>query len=101
MERNTNYVSPRNKSKRLKEKKYFERFNRLNVYSHARDNKIHIGIKPEEVYEMFNGNACGDKKSIGDGDMGEIKSIDQSTLQCYIILAMQDFHQKFKTTSSL
>ena len=48
----------RNKSKRLKEKKYFDRFNKLNVYSYVRDNKIYLGVKPEEVNELFS-NACG------------------------------------------
>ena len=43
------FVSPRNKSKKLKEKKYLDRFNKLNVYSHIKDNKVHLGIKPEEV----------------------------------------------------
>ena len=89
MERKTHYsdsfISPRNKSKRLKEKNYFGRFNKLNVYSHVKDNKIHVGVNPEEVYEIFNGNACG--------NAGGIKTIDQSTLQYYMILGMQDFHQ--------
>ena len=70
MERNTrdlsSFVSPRNKSKKLKEKKYLDRFNRLNVYSYIKDNKVHLGIKPEEVYELFNGNACGEKKGKDD-----------------------------------
>ena len=52
MERNPNYIFPRKKSKILREKKYFERFNKLNVYSHVRDNKIQIGIKPEEGLEF-------------------------------------------------
>jgi len=63
------------------------------VYSHVKDNKIHVGVKPKEVYEIFNGNACGNKKSIGEWNVGEVNSIDQSTLQYYIILGMQDFHQ--------
>ena len=65
------------------------------MYSHVRDNKIHISIRAEEVNEIFNGNACGNKKSIGEGDAGEIKSIDQSTLQYYMILGMQHFHQNY------
>ena len=81
MERKTNFMSPRNKSKRLKEKNYFGRFNKLNVYSHVKDNKIHVGVKPEEVYEIFNGNVCGNKKSIDEGNVDEVNSIDQSTLQ--------------------
>jgi len=97
MERKTHYsdsfISPRNKSKRLKEKNYFGRFNKLNVYSHVKNNKIHVGVKPEEIYEIFNGNACGNKKSIDGGNVDEVNSIDQSTLQYYMILGMQDFHQ--------
>jgi len=101
MERNTrdlsSFTSPRNKSKKLKEKKYLDRFNKLNVYSHIKDNKVHLGIKPEEVYELFNGNACGEKKGKDDKenkptDKGKC-SIDQSTLQYYMILGLQDFYQ--------
>jgi len=51
------------------------------VYSHVKDNKIHVGVKPEEVYEIFNGNACGNKKSISEGNVDGSNSIDQSTLQ--------------------
>ena len=40
----------RNKSKKLKEKKYLDRFIRLNVYSHMRDNRPYLKIKPEEMY---------------------------------------------------
>ena len=47
------------------------------MYSHVKDNKIHLGIRPEEVYEIFNG---GIKKSIGEGNIEGITSIDQSTL---------------------
>ena len=53
MERKTNSISPRNKSKRLKEKNYYGRFNKLNVYSHVKDNKIHVGVKPEEVLRVY------------------------------------------------
>ena len=60
-------------------------FKPVNVYSHVKDNKIHLGIRPEEVYEIFNGNACGIKKSIGEGNIEGITSIDQSTLQYYLI----------------
>ena len=95
MERSNNFTSLRNKSKRLKEKKYFERFNKLNVYSHVRDNRIHISVRPEEINEVFNGNACGNKKTINDEEMKEPKSIDQSTLQFYMILGMQDFYQNY------
>ena len=86
------FVSPRNKSKKLKEKKYLDRFNRLNVYSHIRDNKVHLGIKPEEVYELFNGNACGEKKGKDDKE-NKPTTVDQSTLQYYMILGLQDFYQ--------
>ena len=48
----------RNKSNRPKEKKDFDRFNKLNVYSYIRDNKIYLGVKPEDVYGLFS-NACG------------------------------------------
>ena len=62
-----------------------------------RDNKVHLGIKPEDVYELFNGNACGEKKGKDDKenkptDKGKC-SIDQSTLQYYMILSLQDFYQ--------
>ena len=56
-----------------------------------RDNKIHVGIRAEEINEIFNGNACGDKKSINGEEVREPKSIDQSTLQFYMILGIQDF----------
>ena len=91
MER-TSFVSPRNKSKKLKEKKYLDRFNRLNVYSYIRDNKVHLGIKPEDVYELFNGNACGEKKGKDDKE-NKPTTVDQSTLQYYMILGLQDFYQ--------
>ena len=76
------FVSPRNKSKKLKEKKYLDRFNRLNVYSYIKDNKVHLGIKPEEVYELFNGNACGEKKGKDDKENKPQLSIN---LLCSII----------------
>ena len=73
----------RNKSKKLKEKKYLDRFIRLNVYSHMRDNRPYLRIKPEELHEVFKGNA-----SSNDGHL-----IDQSALQYYMILGLQDFYQ--------
>ena len=89
-----NMHSPRNKSKRLKEKKYFDRFNKLNVYSYVRDNKIYLGVMPENVYELFS-NACGRKKGIREDDSKDKKdqgsctsTIDQSALQYYMILGM-------------
>ena len=93
MERNS-FVSPRNKSKKLKEKKYLDRFNRLNVYSHIRDNKVHLGIKPEDVYELFNGNACAEKKGKDDKE-NKPTTVDQSTLQYYMILGLHhEVYQK-------
>ena len=73
----------RNKSKKLKEKNYLDRFIRLNVYSHMRDNRPCLKIKPEEIYEVFKGNASGKDAHI----------IDQSALQYYMILGLQDFYQ--------
>ena len=73
----------RNKSKKLKEKKYLDRFIRLNVYSYMKDNRACLKIKPEEIYEVFKGNASGT----------DVHLIDQSALQYYIILGLQDFYQ--------
>ena len=81
----------RNNSKRLKEKKYFDRFNKLNVYSYVRDNKIYLGVKPEEVFELFS-NACGRVTDKGEKP-GYPCSVDQSALQYYMILELQDFYQ--------
>jgi len=47
-----------NKTRRLKEKKYLERFNKLNIYSFIENDKVFLGIKPEELNELFS-NACG------------------------------------------
>ena len=71
-----------NKSKRLKEKKYLERFSKLNIYSFIENEKVSLGVKPEELNELFS-NACGKG----------IHSINQSTLQYYMILGLQDFYQ--------
>ena len=73
----------RNKSKKLKEKKYLDRFIRLNVYSIERNNRSCHRIKPEEIHEIFKGNA-----SSNDGQL-----IDQSAFQYYMILGLQDFYQ--------
>ena len=89
MERNMK--EPRNKSKRLKEKKYLERFNRLCVYSYIRNNKICLGVKPEEVSELFS-NACGKEREKGEKP-GYLRFIDQSAMQYYMILGLQDFYQ--------
>ena len=48
-----------------------------------RDNRSCLRIKPEEIYEVFKGNASGKDAHI----------IDQSALQYYIILGLQDFYQ--------
>ena len=82
----SNMHSPRNKSKRLKEKNYLDRFNKLSVYSYIRDNKIYLGVKPEDVYELFF-NVCGRVADKG------ICSVDQSALQYYMIIGLQDFYQ--------
>ena len=91
MERKTHYsdsfISPRNKSKRLKEKNYFGRFNKLNVYSHVKDNKIHVGVTLRKYMRYLMVMHVGMRVA------GGIKTIDQSTLQYYMILGMQDFHQ--------
>ena len=71
-----------NKSKRLKEKKYFDRFNKLNVYSYIRDNLPWS----QTVYGLFS-DACGRVADKG------ICSVDQSALQYYMIFGLQDFYQ--------
>jgi len=72
-----------NKSKRLKEKNYLDRFNKLSVYSYVRNDKICLGVKPEEVSKLFS-NACGRERC----------SVDQSAMQYYMILGLQDFLPK-------
>ena len=72
-----------NKSKWLKEKKYLERFNRLNIYSFVENDKVSLGVKPEELNELFS-NACGKRERL---------RINQSTMQYYMILGLQDFYQ--------
>ena len=79
MDKNTNEW---NKSKRLKEKNYLERFNKLSVYSYVRNDKVCLGVKPEEISELFY-HACGRERC----------SIDQSVIQYYMILGLQDFYQ--------
>ena len=92
----------KNKSQNLKSKDYFKRFTKLNIYSYTRpdDKKIYLGADPKEVYSLFNGNTSSDKKEI----KKEIKkeqtiptnvTIDQSAIQYYIILALQDFYQNY------
>ena len=80
-----------NKSKRLKEKNYLDKFNKLSVYSYIRDNKIYLGVKPEDVYELFS-NACGTVTDKGEKP-GHPCSVDQSAMQYYMILGLQDFYQ--------
>ena len=90
----------RNKSQR-KDKKYFERFTKLNVYTYTKlnDKKINLGCKPTEVYSLFNGNTSSSKKTLDKEDntpiLPEDVTIDQSTLQYYIILALQDFYHNY------
>ena len=92
----------RNKSQcvlnKRKDKKYFERFTKLNVYTYTKpnDKKINLGCKPTEVYSLFNGTTSSSKKILGKEEDTPILSkgvtIDQSALQYYIILALQDFY---------
>ena len=44
-----------NKSQGLKNKDYFERFAKLNIYSYTKpnNNKLYIGAKPIEVYRKI------------------------------------------------
>ena len=95
----------RNKTDLVKnnDKKYFERFGKLNVYSYTKpnDKKIYHGCKPTEVYSVFNGNTSSIKKSINPEENDKIKVspddiiIDQSTMQYYIILGMQDVYYNY------
>ena len=90
----------RNKSINLSKKNYFDRFTKLNVHSYTKSNdkKINLGCKPTEVYSLFNGNTSSIKKTLGkeqDYLHPEEITIDQSTLQYYVILAMQDFYQNY------
>ncbi len=81
-----------NKSKQ-KNKKSFERFVNLDVYSYTKpnDKKIFLGIKPET---MNFPNAGSEKNEIGKKPQ-PTTSVDQSALQYYLILALQDFHENF------
>ena len=90
----------RNKSNRLKHKNYLNRFNQLNVYSYTKpdDKKLYIGCKPSEVYFLFNGNTSTEKKTLPKSQgniIPEDITFDQSSLQYYIILALQDFYQNY------
>ena len=95
-----------------KKKDYFERFAKLNIFSFTKpnDDKIYIGAKPTEVYSLFRGNTSSPKKSKTDdalrlhSERREVSGgsptfiapddivIDQSSLQYYLCLALQDFY---------
>ena len=85
----------RNKTQYIKNKNknYLERFTKLNVYSYLVDKKINLGCKPQDVFSLFNGNTGTQKKTKDEVAViqDDIK-IDQSALQYYIILALQDFY---------
>jgi len=82
-----------NKSKWLKEKKYLERFNRLNIYSFIENDKVSLGVKPEELNELFS-NACGKRERPGNENLNTSTfTINQSTMQYHMILDLQDFYQ--------
>ena len=89
----------RNKSQNLKSKDYFKRFTNLNIYSYTKpdDKKIYIGAKPNDVYTLFNGNTSSLKKEVNVKNLESYDklNIDQSVLQYYIILALQDFHNNY------
>lgn len=91
-----------------KQKNYMERFSKVNIGSYTKDGKIHIGCKPTELYSLFNGNTSSIKKSMKNDiqaqkpdDMQALAAkqhdivIDQSTLQYYIILGMQDMYYNY------
>ena len=90
----------RNKSANISKKKYFERFTKLNVYSYTKpnDKKINLGCKPTEIYSLFNGNTSSIKKTLNKEQSyihPEEVTVDQSTLQYYVILALQDFYHNY------
>ena len=90
----------RNKSANLSKKNYFERFTKLNVYTYTKpnDKKINLGCKSTEVYSLFNGNTSSIKKTLGKEQEyihPEEVNIDQSAMQYYVILALQDFNQNY------
>jgi hypothetical protein len=86
----------RNKSQEINKKDYFKRFIKLNVFSYTKpnDNKIYIGAKPTEVFSLFKGNTNSTKKAINESNYVHPDDvfIDQSALQYYIILGLQDFY---------
>lgn len=80
-------------------KDYFDRFTKLNVYSYTKpnDTKLYIGCKSTEVYSLFNGNTSSSKKTASKTDKTEYVNpesivIDQSSLQYYLILGLQDLY---------
>ena len=89
----------KNKTQNIKSKDYFERFIKLNIYSYTtpEDKKIYIGAKPNEVYSLFNGNTSTIKKEITvkNQEIPDQINIDQSVIQYYIILALQDFYNNY------
>jgi hypothetical protein len=58
----------RNKTQYIKNKNknYFERFTKLNVYSYTSDQKINLECKPAEVISLFNANTSTQKKLKGE-----------------------------------
>ena len=84
-----------NVRKKSNKKDYFNRFTKLNIYSYTKGNRIYLGANPSDVYSLFNGNTSSIKKEIGKLPENHELTIDQSTLQYYIILALQDFHQNY------
>ena len=86
----------RNKSQEINKKGFFKRFIKLNVFSYTKpnDNKIYIGAKPTEAFSLFNGNTNSIEKAINESNYVHPDDvvIDQSALQYYIILGLQDFY---------
>lgn len=78
-----------------KSKNYFDRFTKMNIYSYTKDNKVYLGGKPAEIYSLFNGNTSGNKNKIKNNDNIPDEIVDQSTLQYYIILGIQDFYYNY------
>ena len=92
----------KNKSELVKNRKknYLERFLKLPIYSYTKpnDNHIFLSPKPTDVYDLFHGNATNIKNTIN-GRTRVIHAdevfIDQSTLQSYMILAIQDLYENY------
>ena len=89
----------RSKSTNLSKKNYFDRFTKLNVYSSytkPKDKRINLGCKPTEVHSLFNGKTSSIKKTTDKNqDYIRPEEVDQSTLQYYVILALQDFYKNY------